>query len=83
MRSHNEITMTQGKGCVYGSSGKQNLNTNSSTNDELVGVNNALPQLTWTQYFLQSQGYAIRESLIYQVNQRNIILLNNARGSSS
>jgi len=44
--------LTLGGGAFYGSSTKQKLNTRSSTEAELVGVNDALPQVLWTRQFL-------------------------------
>ena len=53
--SHNRIMMNLGKGCVYSLYGKKNINIKSSTETELVGVSNALPQVLCIQYLIQSQ----------------------------
>jgi hypothetical protein len=37
----------------------------------------------WTRYFLEAQGYATSESVVYQDNQSAILLENNGRASSS
>jgi len=42
--------MTLGKGGIYGTSTRQRVNTRSSTEYELVGVNDAMPQILWTRY---------------------------------
>ena len=42
-----------------------------------------LPQILWTRYFLEAQGYGTEESIIYQDNQSAILLAKNGRGSSS
>jgi hypothetical protein len=68
MRSHIGGTMSMGKGTIYGTSTRQRLNTKSSTEAELVGVNKVLPQILWTPYFLQEQGYTATESIVYQDN---------------
>ena len=65
MRSHTGVVLTLGGGAVYGSSTKQKLNTRSSTEAELVGVNDALPQVLWTRQFLNGQGYGDTDSVIY------------------
>ena len=75
--------MTLGKGAFYGASTKQKLNTTSSTEAELVGVNNLMPQVLWTRYFLQAQGYTVSDNVVYQDNQSCILLSKNGRGSSS
>ena len=58
MKSHTGGTMTMGKGSVYSTSVRQRLNTKSSTEAELVGVDDVMPQVLWTKYFLEAQGYA-------------------------
>ena len=60
MRSQSGGMMSLGKGAVYGSSTRQKLNTKSSTEAELVGVNDFMPQILWTKYFLEEQGYELR-----------------------
>jgi hypothetical protein len=83
MKSHTGGTMSLGKGTIYNTSTRQKLNTKSSTESELVGVNDVMPQVLWTRYFLESQGYGVKESIIYQDNQSSILLEKNGRGSSS
>jgi len=46
---------------------KQKLKTRSSTKSELVGVDDMMPIIIWTCYFLLSQGYGIVENLLLQV----------------
>jgi hypothetical protein len=47
--------MMLGKGITYGiSTTKQMLNTKSSTEAELAGVNDIMPQVLWTWYFLEA-----------------------------
>jgi hypothetical protein len=83
MRSHTGGTMTLGKGSIYSTSTRQKLNTKSSTEAELVGVDDVMPQILWTRYFLQEQGYGACESIIYQDNKSAILLEENGRASSS
>ena len=71
------------KGAVYATSTRQKINTKSSTEAELVGLNDVLPQALWTKYFLQEQGYGCNESIIYQDNQSAMLLEQNGRASSS
>jgi len=51
MRSHSVIVMMLGKGAVYSSSCKQKQNTKSSTKAELVGIDDAMGQVLWTEHF--------------------------------
>jgi hypothetical protein len=83
MRSHTGAMMTFGKGAVYATSTRQRLNTKSSTEAELVGVSNVLPQIIWTRNFFIGQGYQVDESIIHQDNQSAILLESNGKQSSS
>ena len=74
--------MSMGKGSVYSSSIKQKLNTKSSTESELVAADDNMPQLLWTKYFLEAQGYKVNKSLLYQDNQSSILLEKNGKSSS-
>lgn len=52
MRSHTGGVMMLGKGgAIYGTSTRQKINTKGSTEAELVGVNDILPQALWTRIF--------------------------------
>jgi hypothetical protein len=83
MKSHTGVMLTLGKGAAYAASTKQKLNTKSSPESEVVGVDNGMRQVLWTCYFLEAQGYGINESIVNQDNQSSILLKNNGRGSSS
>ena len=48
MRSHTGGFMTMGTGGAYVQPRKKNLNTKSSTEAELVGVDDVLTQVIWT-----------------------------------
>jgi hypothetical protein len=48
-RGHTGATMSLGWGSVIGMSRKQKLNTKSSTECELVGVDDASPKMLWTR----------------------------------
>lgn len=74
--------MSLGKGAVYSSSMRQRINTRSSTEAELVGTNDFMPQILWTRYFLQQQGYAVTHNVLHQDNQSAILLETNGKGSS-
>ena len=82
MRSHAGGTMSLGKGSVYSTSTRQKLNTTSSTEAELVGVNDLMTMTLWTQCFLKAQGHTINKSVICQDNKSAILLEKNGRASS-
>ena len=83
LKSHTGATMTLGKGSVYSASRTQRINTKSSTEAELVGVDDNMAQVLWTRYFLGAQGYDVRDNKMYQDNQSTMLLENNGRASSS
>jgi hypothetical protein len=83
IKSHTGGAMSMGKGIIYGTSTRQKLNTKSSTEGELVGVNDVMPQVLWTRYFLEAQGYDVQESIIYQDSQSTMLLAMNGTASSS
>jgi hypothetical protein len=48
----------------------------------LVGVNNVMSQVLWTRYFLEAQGYGVKDNVVYQDNQSSILLEKHGRASS-
>lgn len=82
MRSHTGGTLSLGKGSIYSTSVRQKLNTKSSTEAELVGVADVMPQILWTRYFLEGQGYDVSAATIYQDNQSAMLLEKNGKASS-
>jgi hypothetical protein len=55
MRSHTGGIMTLGRGAAYATSTWQKLNTRSSTEGELVAVNDVMGHVLWTRNFLLCQ----------------------------
>jgi hypothetical protein len=82
MKSHTGGMMTLGKGAIYGTSTRQKINTRSSTEAELVGLNDVMPQILWTRYFLEAQGYGVQDSIVCQDNKSTILLAENGKASS-
>ena len=83
LKSHTGGVMSMGKGAIYGTSTRQKLNAKSSTEAELVGVAEVLPQILWTRYFLEAQGYSSSSTIIHQDNKSSILLEENGMASSS
>ena len=72
-------------GCVsiISISKKKKLNTKSSTEAELIGEDNTMPQMLWTRYFLDAQGYGIKENILYQGNISAMLLEKNGKKYST
>ena len=82
MKSHTGAALTMGTGTVYNGSTKQKLNVRSSTEAELVGVDDYIAQVLWTNYFLKAQGFTTEDTIIYQDNKSAMLLEKNGRISS-
>ena len=83
MRGHTGGAVTLGRGFPIVTSTKQKLNTRSSTEAELVGIDDLMPAILWTRYFLKAQGYDVKENILYQDNKSSILLARNGKASSS
>ena len=83
MKGHTGGTMSLGGGSIYSTSTKQKLVSRSSTESELIGVYDTMPQMIWTKNFLESQGYNVKKSTLHQDNMSSILLERNGRASSS
>ena len=82
MRSHTGVYITLGKGAIYCRSSKQKLVTKSSTEAELVGISDALPQIIWLKHFLEAQGHPALPAHIWKDNQSTICLAKTGRSCS-
>ena len=59
------------------------LNTRSSTETKLVSVDAYMPEVLWSLYFIQAQGYGVKYSKIRQDNVSTQMLETNGKFSSS
>ena len=80
-RSHTGATMSLGKGSIMAFSTKQKLNTRSSTEAELVAVDDAISHIIWSQNFIQEQGAKELKTTVYQDNKSTMLLDENGRQS--
>ena len=83
MRGHSRGGLSMGRGFPIVGSTKQKLNTRSSTEREVVGTDDFMPLICWTRYFIEAQGYKVKENLLYQDNRSFILLEKNGKASSS
>jgi hypothetical protein len=82
MKSHTGGVMSFGTGGLVCKSSKQKLNTKSSTEAEVVGASDYLPNTMWMSMFLKEQGYALEESVFEQDNESAMKLEKNGRMSA-
>ena len=55
--------MTYGRGAPISQSHKQKLNMRSSTEAEVVGVDDAMGPILWTRLFLEAQGIEVKRNV--------------------
>jgi hypothetical protein len=83
MHSHTGGGLTMCQGFPIVASRKQKLNTKSSTESKLVGLDDMMLIMLWTRYFLLSQGYGIVENLLLQDSKSSILLEQHGKDLSS
>eukprot|EP00957_Ditylum_brightwellii_P181291 13810405-Ditylum_brightwellii.AAC.1 len=81
MKSHTSATLVLGKGAVISKLTKQKVNTRSSTEAELIAVDDKISKVIWTKRFLEHQGLKVKV-IIYQDNESSLKLENNSKESS-
>jgi hypothetical protein len=82
-KSHTGAVMMLGKGAMQSIARKQKMNVRSSTEGELVAVDDAATMIKWTKLFLEVQGYDVEKNIVYQDNKSAILLeTNNGKKSS-
>jgi hypothetical protein len=82
MKSYTGAMFTMGKGAIIGSSTKQKVNSRSSTESELIGVDDKISRVLWTKRFLDWQEFLVKLNIIYQDNTITIKLEQNGKESS-
>ena len=80
MKGHTGATRI---GVLYSGSWKQKLVAQSSTESELIGMHDVLPQVLRTKQFLEEQGRLDTTTVVYQDNTSSILLERNGRSSST
>ena len=78
-KSNTGMIMSLGKGAVMSFSKKQKLNTRSSTEAELVGIDDTIPSIMWCLYFIQAQGYDATNDILYKDKNSTILLATNGQ----
>ena len=66
--------LSLGRGFPIVRSTKQNLNTKIPTETEIVGVDDSMPEICWTRYFISAQGYNSKDNRLHHYNKFSIIM---------
>jgi hypothetical protein len=83
VKSHTGAVMMLGKGVMHNQlQENKKMNVRSSTEGELVAVDNAATIILWAKLFLEAQGYDVKKNIVYQDNKRAISLETNGKKSS-
>ena len=83
MRGNTGETMYLGHGSVLSMSKRKKLNMKSSTEAELIGADDALPQMLWTKYLIEAQRYGIDKNIMYRDSLSSMLLETNGKKSST
>ena len=62
---------------------KQKINGKRYTEDETIGVEDALYKILWSRYFIEAKGYKTAHRKLMQDNKSDILLEKNGRFSIS
>ena len=66
-----------GDGAITSLSRKQGLNTRGSTKAEVVAADEIVSPMIWIRFFLKTQGYPVKENILYQDNKSAMLLKTN------
>ena len=83
LKGHTGMMMSLGGGAAMSFSRGQKMNVKSSTECELVGIDDAIPSILWGKHFIEAQGYTVTHNILYQDNKSTILLATNGFSSSS
>ena len=72
-----------GRGFTITGSTKQKINSLISTETNISGVDDFMPSICWTNYFLESQGNNVQDNSLHQNSKSSILLENNEKTSKS
>lgn len=81
MRSHTGATLTLGSGVISSISTKQKVNSCSSTEAELIGVDDVVSKILWTKLFIEAQGFKVK-TIVPRDNASSMKLEENGKASS-
>ncbi len=81
-KGHRGAVFTVGKGAISIYLRKMKMSTRSSAETELITGDMFMPEMLWSLYFIQAQGYEAECMGLYQDNISTQLLLKNGKMSS-
>ena len=81
MKSHTGSVMTMGSGALISRSSQQKLNAHSSTEAEVVVLNDVIAKILWTKKFIEWHGFELKSNILYQDNASKMKLEMNGKTS--
>ena len=82
-KSHTGAVFSLGKGAIASISTKQKVNSRSSTEAELIGIDDVISKVLWSRRFIEAQGFPLESSTVYRDNTSSMKLEENGRASAS
>ena len=82
-KGHTGAIGTLGRGAFSAISTKQKANARSSTEAELIGIDDVISKILWSKRFVEAQGFDLETNLIYRDNTSSMKLEQNGRASAS
>ena len=82
-KSHTGATMTLGEGVLCSVTClKQKVMSRSSTEAELVGLDDVISKVLWSKLFIEAQGHVVKTTIIYRDNTSSMKLVENGKACS-
>jgi len=82
MKNQSGATITLGKGILISGSTKQKVNTRSSTEAEVVGMDDCVYKVLWTKIFIEAQGLTLNHNIVMRDSTSSMKLEVNGKWSS-
>jgi hypothetical protein len=82
-KGHTGAMSTLGRGAFSALSTKQKANARSSTEAELIGIDDVISKILWSKRFIEAQGFVLENNVIYRDNTSSMKLEQNGRASAS
>jgi hypothetical protein len=82
LKSHTGAIIMLGSGAIQSVSTKQKVNARSSTESELISINDVISKVLQTKLFLKEQVYNVKQNILLCDNQSSMKMKMNGKASS-